>query len=222
MIYAASNAPLPVLSYLKTKDQVTLTGPLSNVDPSIACHPDLIFCDLGPGSLPRIFRGDPTLLTPRYPGDCRYNAAVVGSYIICRPQSTDPALLAAAKRQIESRRQTAQLLGVKQGYTKCNLAVLDEAHVITEDRGIARALQHSDISCLLIGGGFVQLPGHPCGFIGGACGRVGRELIFAGDLTVHPDAAAITRFVKSCGLVPVWFSGIPLTDVGSILWEPSC
>jgi hypothetical protein len=69
---------------------------------------------------------------------------------------------------------------VKQGYTKCSLVVVDEKSVITSDMGLAAALQRFEIDVLLISQGHVALPGLQYGFLGGASGRAGDEILFNG------------------------------------------
>ena len=219
MIYLSSQAPAPLIEYLAKKDSLTLTGPWPGVDPAIACHADLVYCRLGAGASAPVFAGAPSLLGSPYPKDCRFNAVIAGPYVICRPDVTDPKLMAAAEEYIrKTYRKEPALISVKQGYTRCSLAVIDENHVITADRGIAKALQlQKGPECLLVRPGYVQLSGYQYGFLGGTCGRVGSEIVFSGDLSAHPDFSAICCLIRSCGLTPVWFEGLPLTDIGSII-----
>ncbi|MBO4818670.1 MAG: hypothetical protein J5528_00905 [Firmicutes bacterium] len=197
-----------LLSYLRSEGHETiLVSEMGNVSEPVSCHPDIYYCILGGG----IYEGDPSFLSPKYPGDVLYNAAEVGKYFIC------------SKYTCEGLREKASALGltpvtVPQGYVKCNLAVLDESHVITEDKGIAKALSKlPDVQCLLIKPRQVMLPGFDYGFIGGACGRVGDKMIFNGDLKAHSNYDEIDAFCRECGLDPTYFDTYPLTDIGSIL-----
>ena len=63
----------------------------------------------------------------------------------------------------------------------------------------------------------VVLPGFSYGFIGGASGRTGSEIVFNGDITMHPDCGKMLGFIRERGLTVKWFSGYPLTDIGTIL-----
>ena len=65
--------------------------------------------------------------------------------------------------------------------------------------------------------GHVLLPGYDEGFIGGASGRVGDEVIFHGDLAAHPDFRGIVSFIESRGLRVKYFGGFALTDIGGII-----
>ena len=207
-VYVSEKANKELLSYLSAEGHDTvLVSKTGNVSEPVSCHPDIYYCLLGD----RIYEGDPSLLSPEYPGDVLYNAAAVGKYFICS-KYTSKALL-----------EKALSLGlvpvtVPQGYVKCNLAVLDESHVITEDKGIAKVLSKlPDVQCLLIEPRQVMLPGFDYGFIGGACGRVGDKMVFCGDLKIHSDYEKIDVFCRECGLKPVYFEHYPLTDIGSIL-----
>ena len=70
---------------------------------------------------------------------------------------------------------------------------------------------------LLIAPGHIALPGHETGFIGGCAGTVGDAVVFSGDLSAHPDRAAIERFIAAHGLKTAYPAGRPLTDIGSLI-----
>jgi len=147
----------------------------------------------------------------QYPNNIRYNAVQMGRFFIHNTKHTDPLLLSKAKEQ------NLLLLPVKQGYTKCNLVVVDDNSVITSDMGIASVLTKHKIDTLLISSGHVALAGFPYGFLGGASGRVGDEIIFNGNLLAHPDFQSINDFIRSKGLRVFWFEEYPLEDIGSII-----
>ena len=98
--------------------------------------------------------------------------------------------------------------------------MVDGNSVITADRGIVSALKKCpDIDVLPISQGFVRLEKFEYGFLGGASGKVGNEIVFNGDLSAHPDYEAICRFIEARGLSVKYFPGYPLTDIGSILTD---
>ncbi len=147
----------------------------------------------------------------KYPENVKYNAAQIGSRLIHNTNHTDPAVLLAAKAH------GLELIDVKQGYTKCNLVVVDENSAVTSDIGLAAVLKKNGLDVLMISPGHVRLKGFPYGFLGGASGRVGGEIVFNGDLSAHPDFQAIKGFIQTRGLHPLWFEEYPLEDVGSII-----
>ena len=159
---------------------------------------------------------------PEYPFDVPYNAVCTGRHFIHNLEYTSPALLERA------RAEGLELINVKQGYTKCS-CVAAGGGIITADRGIYRTIEAYNgilkdegvpeecIDILLIEEGHVKLPGFDSGFIGGASGQAGNKVYFNGDLREHPDFGRIAEFIWKHGAEPVWYSGAPLTDIGSVI-----
>jgi hypothetical protein len=178
----------------------------------IASHPDLFMCKMGCKPNAPVFWGNPSLPKAPYPYDICYNAACTGTYFIHRLADTNPDLLHLAKEM------GMILIDVQQGYTKCNVVVVDETSIITPDKGIYKTiLEYPDMNCLLVDSGHVALPGYSTGFLGGASGRVANEIIFHGNLMSHPDYLSMKSFIEDRNLKLVWFEEFPLTDIGSIV-----
>ncbi len=219
-VYVSKKANKQLVSYLKEKNlDVCFVNADADVAKPIACHPDIYMCSLhGFSEVQNIFFGEAKALAAEYPKDVLYNAARVGKYFLCS-KYTDKKLIERAKAlSDEAAKNGLENISLKQGYIKCNLVVVDDNHVITEDKGIAAVLaEHTDIECLLIEPRHVSLPGYEYGFIGGAGGRVGDEVIFNGNLAAHPDYEKIKDFIKKCGLEVKYFETYPLTDIGSII-----
>lgn len=210
--YISKDANPLLIDYLKARgyepEFIASTG---IVDRGISNHPDIFLCKMGADEAP-VFFAEKQALSADYPNDAAFNAACTGKYFIHKLSATDPRLLETAKEM------GMILIDVRQGYTKCSTVVVDETAVITYDEGIARACEkHPDLSVLRVSPGFVRLDGYDTGFIGGASGRCGREIIFHGDLFAHPDFTRILKFIESRGLSCKWFADFKLTDIGSIL-----
>lgn len=195
---------------------------------AISSHVDIYVCSLkeqlvvAPEQLPLIrdaleesrisYSAGLNPLDCQYPRNIRYNAARFGHYLIHNTKYTDPVILDKAKEL------GLELLHVKQGYTKCSLVVVDDHSVITSDEGILRALSNKrDIEVLPVTPGHVRLEGFPYGFLGGASGRVGNEVMFNGDLSAHPDYKKIMKFISQRGLQVTYLPEYPLEDIGSII-----
>ena len=148
----------------------------------------------------------------QYPHDVLLDAALVGKHLVCRPDATSAAVLAYAQEK------GATLLPVRQGYAKCNLCIVSENAVITEDASMEKALSFAGVDILRIQSGHVSLPGYPYGFIGGASGCDGHHVFFCGDLTAHPDGDRMAAFCRMHGMQPISLCDKPLTDVGSLLF----
>ncbi len=148
-----------------------------------------------------------------YPGDCAYNIAIIGKRVVGSLRYVDVKL----KEYYSSKGY--EFIDVKQGYSKCNLCIVDENSVITEDEGLFKTLSGKNISVLKIRPGGVCLSGFSHGFIGGASGFISPdELAFYGDLTKHPDYALISEFINERGVQITCLSPDRLTDYGSILF----
>ncbi|MCQ2550687.1 MAG: hypothetical protein MJ146_00640 [Clostridia bacterium] len=172
---------------------------------AIRNHPDIYMCQLGD----EMFYGDPELIGDRYPLDIRYNACCTGKYFIHNLKYTDKELLKCAEKYIK--------VDVPQGYTKCNVLVVDEDTIITSDRGI----KHDGLNITYIRPGHILLPGQNYGFIGGASGLVEDTIYFNGDITLHPDYQIIRDTILSRGKKIEYVRNKPLLDIGSILEDRS-
>lgn len=212
IIHISPMAHEQVIEYLRGKGHI-IVFPEKNVkiDPAVALHPDLQLCRLGAGPDAKVVR-PVRLPSGEYPGDAAMCAVCMGNYLIHRPDITDTSVTNALP--------SAERIPVAQGYTRCSCAVVDDSSLITADRGIIAALKPvSAIDVLPVQKGSVELPGYSEGFLGGACGRVGNEIIWNGDLSRHPDAEKIRHFVEQKGLLSVDFPGLPLVDIGGIMEE---
>ncbi len=205
MIYVSELANSRLTEYLKKLDEVTVIKATNLVYPAIATHPDIYMCKLGD----EIIFANENEIGYCYPADISFNAACTGRYFIHNTKYTAMRLLDAAKSK------GMHIIHVNQGYSKCNIAIIDEASVITSDRGIFKAIS-PEIDTLLISPGHILLKGFDYGFIGGTCGRIGDEVIFNGNISAHPDYIRIKEFIESRGLRIKHFD-YPLEDIGSIL-----
>lgn len=150
-----------------------------------------------------------------YPSDVHFCARIAGRYLICREQYTDPLCISAALEN------GLTVTDVRQGYCACSAAALSDGAVITADTGIARAMRKNGTDVLLISPYGIVLRGYGNGsegFIGGCCGLYGNKLFFNGDPCTHPDSEKIFAFCEKHGTVPVFPEGLPLLDVGGLVF----
>ena len=207
-VIVSKDAYKPVTDYLAEIADVEFFEPLDNVAEPVKNHPDLLYCRLDEEV---VFKGRPELLSEEYPSDIIYNAFSTGKYFIHDLKHTDKVLLGCAEAM------GLIPVNVKQGYACCSIVPVDEDSVITYDRGIAKAAEAAGMNVIVVEPGHVELPGYDTGFIGGTSGKVGDEIIFNGDLSVHPDFEAIREFIEAKGLKVKYFEGYPLRDIGSII-----
>ncbi len=216
-IYVSINAYQKMIDALCEEGHlIAFVRPCKAVSEPISMHPDICIIKLGTSLKSPVFALDTSLLGKEYPKDVLYNAVVTERFFICNTKTVSKDLVKA----VNTLYPDIRTIHVNQGYTKCNIVVIDEKHFITEDDGIFKALDAEEgAECLLIEGGHVLLPGHDRGFIGGASGRVGDEIWFNGDISVHPDHLKIKEFIENCGLTVRYVKGKPLLDIGSIIEE---
>jgi hypothetical protein len=161
-------------------------------------------------------KGDTFIENTRYPYDCALNFAVVGEYIIGSFKYADGELNNIIKKY------NLKPINVRQGYAKCNICVVNDNAVITEDAGIAKSLKENNIDVLLLENKCVELPGYEYGFIGGSSGMYTKEngeniVLFCGDITKHTEYVQIYDFCKSHNATPLSLSDENLCDRGSII-----
>ncbi|MGI6703578.1 MAG: DUF6873 family GME fold protein [Clostridia bacterium] len=196
---------------------------------TVAFHPDMVICPVGEGRMVveplmyeyfkkalmsyrvELLKGE-SELSRNYPSNIAYNIATVGSKAFLYSRHADRTVVKELKKR------AVDFINVKQGYTKCSTAVVDDNSIITADHGIYDGALRNGVDALLIEPGHIVLEGFDYGFIGGCCGRIGSSLLaFAGDPSTHPDWAAISVFLKKRGVIAVSLFEGPLMDVGTII-----
>lgn len=211
-IYLSEHTHDVLIEYLKKLGhELVFIHSTQLVYDAVSAHPDIYLCKMGAKPSDPVFIGDPKELGVEYPYNIKFNAVCLGDYFIHHLTHTSPQLLQAAKDMGK------QLIHVKQGYAKCNTVVVDDNAVITSDVGIIKALASTDIQVLPIQQGFVKLAGFLYGFLGGASGRVGNQIIFNGNLEQHPDWQKICQFIESRNLSVYYSKEYSLEDIGSII-----
>ena len=186
----------------------------------VSSHPDLSVFDMGGGKILVDRAAELELphdvdicmgsipLTGVYPGDIAYDACQIGQFLFCNPKYTAPEIL----------QLPLNLVPVKQGYTKCSVAIVSEKAAITEDIGIAQMMDSVGIDVLKLEPGFVKLPGYSHGFIGGASGKIASDILaFFGDISQHPQGDVVIRFCEKHGVSTLSLSDDELTDFGSLI-----
>jgi len=218
-------------SILKLRDlglKIIPTIACKEVSEPISYHPDIVMHPINHNTLiiaPNIFdyyeeifygmgikliKGD-TKLGKTYPMDIAYNVGRIGKFAVHNLKYMDEKLKFYLKKE------NVELIHVKQGYTKCSMAVINKKAVITADIPIHEKLREMGIDSLLIEPGFVKLEGYPYGFIGGSCGNLSKdEIIFSGKFTNHPDRKKILAFLKKHNQKILWLSNTMIEDIGTI------
>jgi hypothetical protein len=147
-----------------------------------------------------------------YPNDVALNAARVGSKQIANVAALDKTIIQhCEKNQI-------QLISAKQGYAKCSVVVINEQSIITADQSIAEAAGAAGIDVLRITPGYVDLDGYDYGFLGGACGMIGKNVLaFTGRIQEHPDYGKIKSYCNNRRVDLISLTDSALMDIGGII-----
>jgi hypothetical protein len=149
-------------------------------------------------------------LESEYPRNVILNAINLQNVFVHNTKYTDLNLMSMVKNK--------KILNVKQGYTKCSTAIVNERAFITSDTGIASALREEDFDVLFIPPGDILLPGLNYGFIGGSCGLLSSNLLaFYGDLNCYAYGTEVQNFLEKHNVKPVFLRKGKLIDRGSII-----
>jgi hypothetical protein len=140
----------------------------------------------------------------------RYNAAISRQLMVHRLDCTDPVILENCYYH--------KKIAVKQGYTRCNLLLLEEGKYVTSDEGIHKVLQRTGLKGLFVPPGKILLPGFPNGFIGGAMGVFRDRVFIIGNLNYLPEGGRVNDFLKSLDYRVIELYDGPLFDGGGILF----
>ncbi len=149
-------------------------------------------------------------LEEKYPKNIFLNAVNLKNFFIHNLKFTDKNLL----KHVSDK----ELINIKQGYSKCSIAIVNNNALITSDLGIYNALKKYPIDVLLIPAGDIVLPGLSYGFIGGTCGLISEDkMAFFGNLKNHSYGNDIKNFLFKHNVEPIYLDEGKLIDRGSIL-----
>jgi len=213
-IVVSHKAAKEVVDFFKAHDfQVVAFPSQANIYSAVADHPDMfIFYDgqvFVEGTVD--FQGlKCEVLSSGYPNHIKYNIAKVGNRIICKYDSI------ARELKVHFEQMDYEIIDVKQGYSKCSTAIVDENTIITSDKGIYNAVIKSGIDALLIAPGHIALEGLDYGFIGGCCVAFDDLVFFSGDISKHPDYKSIETFVHARNK-RLEYTDTELRDYGSFI-----
>lgn len=227
---AAMSGTYPEITDALTGLEINIISvqPCNDLDKSVCCHADILCHHLGENRMV-VANGEEYLknelekfgfeafysnkcILNFYPNDVILNCARVGNKLIANRSALDNTV--ADYCEVNS----IEIVPVKQGYAKCSTVVVDNGSIITADPSITAAAAAAGIDVLKITPGNVYLKGYEYGFLGGACGMIGKgKLAFTGNIKEHPDYCKIKSFCDRKKVKLISLHNGPLTDVGGIL-----
>lgn len=220
---------------LSTLDNNIFTIPmLNNVYDEISSHVDIYFSKIEDNLIIekimynrikekllkeniQVIQGDKCVKTP-YPYDILYNVCIIGNNAIHNFKYTDKKIIEIINKNGFNK------INIKQGYSNCSIAVIDDNSAIVNDKAIAKKLQENGINTLYIDkkldikllnkkGNYSKMSG----FIGGAIARVNENIIVFGDLNKIDDENKIRQFITKRNLNIIEFKGYDVIDYGGII-----
>ncbi len=200
--------------------QTIFSTVLPNISDCTATHPDMQICICGRkkayvcssaleyynAALPDyelIPAGEPT---PPYPNDCILNLTFIGRFCFVPPKTnvTLPENIVAVP--------------VKQGYTKCNICVLNDLALISSDSSILTAARKNGLRAYYMPADEIALPGYKNGFWGGCTGLIDNNLLFFnGNIEKLACIDELLKILECEKIEPVYYTDRALCDNGSIL-----
>lgn len=192
----------------------------------ISAHPDIFFCKING----QIFQApnlklEKQLKTQKgsssvgkqYPDDVKYNICQIGKKIIHNFKYTDSLV----NDYINS--IGLEKINIKQGYTKCSIAVTSENSCITSDEGIYKTLQKENIDVLLLRDEIIHLQDknknitNMNGFIGGSSCIIDNKFILFGDSDKLNSKSKLVDFLNKQKLELIDFKNLEIIDYGGVI-----
>ena len=206
----------------------------TNVYPEISSHVDIFACKVKDKIIveksaykmlknklnndENILISGETMISYDYPNDIKYNVCIVGNKAIHNFKYTDSKIIS------ELNKNNFELINVKQGYSNCSIAVIDENSIILSDKGLYNSLKNRGIDMLFLdyipnikllneNGEYSQKNG----FIGGAISRIGDNIVVFGDLDKIDYDGKIKGFIKKRNLNIIDFKRLDVIDYGGVI-----
>lgn len=164
-----------------------------------------------------IIKGE-NVLKEKYPYDIGYNVCTVGNKAIHNFKYTDPRIYDLLLKN------NFECIDVKQGYSNCSIAVIDNNSIILSDKGLYNSLKNKDLDVLFLeekcdikllneNGNYSS----KTGFIGGAIARLGNNVIVFGELKKIDKQDKIKDFIEQKGIKIIDFKDLDIIDYGGIV-----
>lgn len=153
-----------------------------------------------------------------YPLDIKYNVCSIYKNVIHNFKYTSKDIL----KTIELK--NFNKINIKQGYSNCSIAVIDNTSCIVQDISIKKELENQGIYCLLVkdvnknikllnNGEYSNMNG----FIGGAIANIDDKIIVFGDLSYIDNENIIRNFITSKNKKIIEFKNFDVIDYGGIV-----
>ena len=220
-------SPTSVENLKKEGIEVIFTKNIDNLYDAVKSHPDMQIHHLGENNFicePTVFDyykkilpdadiiSGKTELNEKYPFDIAYNAAWVGNYVFHNFSYTDSILYEYYQAL------NLKLINVKQGYSKCSIAVINDNAIITSDLKVAQICENYNIDVLYVNPEDIRLNTLSNGFIGGICGKIDIDILAVnGNIQKLKSYDKIKTFLDKYCIKTINLNDEIPYDVGSII-----
>lgn len=214
---------------IKLNLKVIKTIECKEVDESISYHADIVMHPINHKTMviaPNVFdyyedklgnmginliKGE-KYLSCKYPEDIAYNVGRLSGIAIHNFKHTDPVLKYYLKRE------NLDFINIKQGYSKCSLAIIGDDIGITSDYPMYKVLTDLNYKILLIEPGEIMLKKQNYGFIGGTIGSLCKgKSIISGNINGHSNKEEIFNFFNKNNIELNFLSQKKIEDIGSFI-----
>ncbi len=145
-------------------------------------------------------------ITSPYPYDSPLNFTIIGEHCF------------AANHQKHLIDNNFNIIKVKQGYTKCNICVLNKNSIITSDKSICHNAEKNGFRAYLLPCDEIILDGYKNGFWGGCSGLIDKDKIFFdGNIEELNCYNLLCDILEKEKIEPIYSREVSLTDTGSII-----
>lgn len=201
--------------------------------PEISSHPDIFCCKINDKVIieekmyerinEKIYDKSNIVISKqnlekKYPYDVIYNICQIGKNVIHNFKYTNKEALNLIDKC------NLNKINIKQGYSNCSIAVIDENSVIVSDEKVAEILSENKIDILNINWNLdIKLLNNKdtysnmTGFIGGAISRLDDYVIVFGDLEKIDNNNIIRSYITKKGFKIIDFKGLDVIDYGGII-----
>ena len=209
-------------SYLfdELKLDIKLIDPSKYVYPEISGHSDIfyakiddkIYCAPNTKYIETNFIIGKEPVRYNYPDDVKYNVCQIGKYVI-------------GSKYVDEKIKDKVNVFVKQGYTKCNIAVTGNNSCITSDVGIYEKLKNLGMDVLLLRTDNIglinkdHLLSEMHGFIGGASAVINDTFVLFGDIDYlsEENRNNLLEHIKRHNLKFKDFKYLKIMDYGGVI-----
>jgi len=144
-----------------------------------------------------------------YPNDSKLNITIIGN----------KCLLTDFQAKFIQNNERYEPVIIRQGYSKCNICVLNDNAFITSDAGVAKIAEKAGLRAYLLPNDEISLKGYKYGFWGGCSGLIGKgQLFFNGNIETLSCYNKLMDILAKEKTDPVYYTQDLLCDTGSVVW----